>query len=155
MNVILRRKKFILFPLLLLCIFYESCSESERYERKLKRDVMHYLDKHLKDPSSLKDLEIDYAILPEEEQRPFFENQLVDYKNGNSTVYPISPSSETVVVVIKYRAKNSFGAYIQDFEALEYNPSFSSDLMRIRPLNDSQSYCLKAMLKSPNRKKIR
>ena len=132
-----------------------SCSEEVQYERTLKKSVKHYLTENLKDPSSLKDLEITYAILSQKDIKSFYEKQRQEYiENPLEVKSPISVKGEATIVMIQYRAKNSFGAYNKDIQTFRYwYPLPYPDALK--PIDKHEAYLFDAMLRSSNKKVIK
>ncbi|MCQ2302198.1 MAG: hypothetical protein MJZ94_06190 [Bacteroidales bacterium] len=154
-NLSLNVTRFVVF---LLGIFvFSGCSEDSRYEKSLKKSINLYLDKNLKDPTSLKDLKITYAFLSQEDIDVFHDKQLEKYKtNPSETVLPLATIhvDKEAIVLIDYRAKNSYGAYDQGMEAFKYFP-FGNEWIDLQPLEKSELYLVDAMLNSSNKKSLK
>ena len=139
----------------LVVIVLNSCSEKTKYERTLKNSIKQYLNENLKDPSSLKDLEITYAILSQKEINNFYEKQHKEYIEKPLEVKsPIKVRGEAAIVMIQYRAKNSFGAYNKEIQTFRYwYPLPYPDALK--SIDEHEAYLFDAILKSSNKKVIK
>ena len=154
-NLILNGIRILLVTIVFIA--FSSCSEEAQYEKALKKAVIQYLNKNLKDPGSLKDLEISYAILSQEEIDAFRDKQLEEYKaNPSETEFPLATlaNEKEAIVLVKYRAKNSFGAYDKGLDAFKFLP-FGNELLDLQSLKKYELYLLDAMYHSPNKKELK
>lgn len=156
----MRTTKFQTLTFLVVSLFIIGCTHEDSYERAMKKTLNSYFQEHLKDPSSLKDLEITYAQLTSDDVRPAWQEQMDAPDEVIPELYYISLEgrSDGAVMIVSYRAKNSFGAYGQDMEAFKYFPERSDYIKepaKLIPLAENEGFLIKSMLYSPSKKEIK
>lgn len=114
-------KKYL--SLLLLCIVMMACDGLTTEERDIKKHITMYLEDNLHDPSSLKDLEITYAIVTD----TVHDLCLAAISRGEKADYAGSVEGH-VIAIIEYRAKNAYGTYRKGEDIVTYN-DFVAELM--------------------------
>lgn len=132
-------KKLLLFTIVaLMCT---SCANMllTPEEREIKAQVKNYLKENLHDPSSLKDLNIEYALLTKDSVRSLWEAEL---EKGNCSLTSLPGLLEDkCALIVEYRAKNAYGAYRIGHELLLYNTSSYRE-WQIKPLRSDQAYVI-------------
>ena len=131
-------KKLLLFAIATLLL--TSCADMKLTpeEREIKTEVKNYLKENLHDPSSLKDLKIDYAFLTKDSVRSLWEAELE--KEGYRDVALPGLLEDNYALIVEYRAKNAYGAYRIGHELLLYR-RYSYD-SKIKPLRSDQAYVI-------------
>ena len=154
------KKLFYLTIIALVGFTLTSCETGTPADKNIKKEVKQYLKKNLKDPDSLKDLVITYAPISDEEARNCWLAEIEKYEQKKTETQPALYSlalrgKNTAIILIEYRAKNSYGAYTNGLEALKYGEDVLTGEKNIAPLKSDESYLLSAMLNSPNKKELK
>lgn len=131
-------KKIFLFAI--VALVFSSCANMllTPEEREIKAQVKNYLMENLHDPSSLKDLKIDYAFLTKDSVRSLWEAELE--KEGYREIGLPGLLEDNYALIVEYRAKNAYGAYRIGHELLLYR-RYSYD-SKIKPLRSDQAYVI-------------
>lgn len=98
-----------LLTIAFVAMLFASCADMflSKEERLVKKHITMYLEENLHDPSSLKDLKIDYAVISDTVHALFSKAiETEDYMPGSTAMI-----EGKVVAIIEYRAKNAYGAY--------------------------------------------
>lgn len=129
-----------LITLAIVAMLFASCANMllTPEEREIKAQVKNYLKENLHDPSSLKDLKIDYAFLTKDSVRSLWEAELE--KEGSHAELP-GFFEDRYALIVEYRAKNAYGAYRIGHELLIYNARRYREWL-IKPLRADQAYVI-------------
>lgn len=131
-------KKLLLFAMVaLVCVSCADITLTPK-EREIKTQVKNYLKENLHDPSSLKDLKIEYALLTKDSVRSLWEAEL---EKGNCKVELPGFFEDRYALIVEYRAKNAYGAYRIGHELLIYNARRYKEWL-IKPLRADQAYVI-------------
>ena len=155
------KKIFYVLFAVVISIALTTCTEDSKVDRKTKKEVKKYLQENLKDPDSLKDLVITYAPLTDEEIRNAWLKAMDDYESGKSDKLPalyitaFDGTRNNAVIMLKYRAKNSLGGYVNDLQVLKYSEDYSGKNVTLRPVLNDELYLFDAMLYSSKKKELK
>lgn len=130
-----------LITLAIVAMLFASCADMllTPEEREIKKHVTNYLKENLHDPSSLKDLKIDYAFLTKDSVRSLWEAEL-EKEGYRETCLP-GILADNYALIVEYRAKNAYGAYRIGHELLLYNACRYREWL-IKPLRSDQAYVI-------------